>query len=273
MIVGLGGNNGTTVVAGAIANREKLSWRTKTGVQHANYFGSMLLSSTVRLGSNEKGEDVYVPFSSLLPTAHPNDMVFGGWDINGANLAEAMERAQVLDYELQRQLVPYLKGITPLPSIYYPHFIAANQADRANHLIPGSKKDHLEKLRQDIRDFKTQNEVDKVIILWSANTERFSSIIPGVNDTAANLLQSIEKGESEIAPSTIFAVASILEGVPYINGSPQNTFVPGVIDLAVQHNVYIGGDDFKVYILSFPPTPPPPSPPPPLLFFLFVLPL
>lgn len=58
-------------------------------------------------------------------------------------------------------------------------------------------------------------------------------------------MQAIEKGESEVSPSTVFAVASILEGVPYINGSPQNTFVPGVIDLSMQHNVYIGGDDFK----------------------------
>ena len=30
-----------------------------------------------------------------------------------------------------------------------------------------------------------------------------------------------------------------------MNGSPQNTFVPGVIDLAEQENVFIGGDDFK----------------------------
>jgi len=245
MIVGLGGNNGTTVVAGAIANREKLTWRTKSGVQHANYFGSMLMSSTVRLGSNDKGEDVYVPFSSMLPMVHPNDMVFGGWDINGANLADAMARAEVLEFDLQRQLVPYLKAITPLPSIYYPDFIAANQADRADNVLPGSKKEQLEKLRQDIRDFKANNDVDKVIVLWSANTERFSSIIPGVNDTAANLLQSIEKNEPEVAPSTMFAVASILEGVPYINGSPQNTFVPGAMELALQHHVYIGGDDFK----------------------------
>jgi myo-inositol-1-phosphate synthase len=176
MIVGLGGNNGSTVVAGAIANREGISWHTKTGVQHSNYYGSMLLSSTVRLGENSNGQDVYVPFNTLLPTVHPNDMVFGGWDINGANLAEAMERAQVLDYDLQRQLIPYMKAITPLPSIYYPDFIAANQADRANSLIPGSKKEQLEKLRQDIRNFKKNSNVDKVIIMWSANTERFSSI-------------------------------------------------------------------------------------------------
>jgi len=37
----------------------------------------------------------------------------------------------------------------------------------------------------------------------------------------------------------------VLEGSMYINGSPQNTFVPGVIELAEKHNVMIGGDDFK----------------------------
>ena len=31
----------------------------------------------------------------------------------------------------------------------------------------------------------------------------------------------------------------------YINGSPQNTFVPGVIELAEEKRVYVGGDDFK----------------------------
>lgn len=40
-------------------------------------------------------------------------------------------------------------------------------------------------------------------------------------------------------------MACILEGSPFINGSPQNTFVPGAIELAIEHNVFIGGDDFK----------------------------
>ena len=31
----------------------------------------------------------------------------------------------------------------------------------------------------------------------------------------------------------------------YINGSPQNTFVPGVVELATQKDVMIAGDDFK----------------------------
>lgn len=82
-------------------------------------------------------------------------------------------------------------------------------------------------------------------MLWTANTERFSEIKPGLNQTADELLNSIRENADEISPSTIFAVAAILEGAHYINGSPQNTLVPGVIELAKKHEVFIGGDDFK----------------------------
>jgi myo-inositol-1-phosphate synthase len=88
--------------------------------------------------------------------------------------------------------------------------------------------------------------LESVVILWTANTERYSEEIVGVNDNWDNLSKAIAKDESEISPSSLFAVASILEGCPYINGSPQNTFVRGVLDLSVQKGVSIGGDDFKV---------------------------
>lgn len=85
----------------------------------------------------------------------------------------------------------------------------------------------------------------QVIVLWTANTERYSSVISNFNDTSDNLLAAIERNETEVAPSTLYAVACIQEGVPFINGAPQNTFVPGLIDYAVKKNVLIAGDDFK----------------------------
>ena len=139
-----------------------------------------------------------------------------------------------------------MEKMVPLPGIYYPDFIAANQEDRADHVLPGmDKQKHLEKIRQDIRKFKKDNGVDKVVIMWSANTERFSEIVPGVNDTIDNLMSSIKRGIKNVSSSTIYAVASILEGSSFINGSPQNTLVPGVIDLARSKGVWIVGDDFK----------------------------
>ncbi len=37
----------------------------------------------------------------------------------------------------------------------------------------------------------------------------------------------------------------MLEGCAFVNGSPQNTFVPGLVELAENHGVFLAGDDFK----------------------------
>jgi len=244
MLVGLGGNNGTTLTAGIIANREGIKWNTKDGVQTPNFWGSLTQSSTCRIGAFQ-GEEVHVPFKALLPMVEPTDVVLGGWDISSANLKDAMERSRVLDFDLQRQVAPFMKDMHPLPSIYDPDFIASNQQARADNLIKGSKAEQMAKVREDIREFQAAHSLDKVVVLWTANTERYAELVTGLNDTEANLRAAIEKGEKEISPSTLFALACIDEGVPFINGSPQNTFVPGVIEAAVRLGSLIGGDDFK----------------------------
>jgi len=244
MLVGWGGNNGSTVTAGILANRKGLSWKTKEGVQHANYWGSVTQAATCRIG-NFQGEEVYVPFKNMLPMVNPNDCAIGGWDISGMNLADAMERAKVLEYDLQVQLRDSMKGMVPLPSIYDPSFIAANQAERADNCIKGTKAEQVDQIRKDIENFKSENGLDSVVVLWTANTERYSEVVVGLNDTRENLEKAIKEGHSEISPSTLFAWACITDQVPFVNGSPQNTFVPGVVEYAVSNNSFIGGDDFK----------------------------
>jgi myo-inositol-1-phosphate synthase len=154
MLVGWGGNNGTTVTAGILANRRGLSWETREGPRAANYYGSVVMGSTIKLGTNAKtAKDVNIPFHDILPMVHPNDLVIGGWDISGMNLAEAMDRAAVLEPTLKSQVKKEMAEMVPLPSIYYPDFIAANQEDRADNCIAGSKAslEHVEQIRKDIR--------------------------------------------------------------------------------------------------------------------------
>lgn len=247
MLVGWGGNNGTTLTATWLANKHNISWHTREGVQTPNYIGSLVRASTLRLGVDaETGKDVHIPMCDMLPMVHPNDLVIGGWDISGMPMDQAMRRAKVMEWDLQQQLQPHMSQMVPLPSIYYPDFINANQEDRADNVLPGDNKQaHLDKIRRDIREFKAANDLDKVIVLWTANTERYSELIPGVNDTASNLEQAVAQNHDEVSPSTVFAMACIYEGVPYINGAPQNTFVPGCMELAEQYGGFIGGDDFK----------------------------
>ena len=54
-------------------------------------------------------------------------------------------------------------------------------------------------------------------MLWTANTERYCDVLEGVHDSADNLLEAIRREHEEVSPSTIFAVASILEGVSWCN--------------------------------------------------------
>ena len=156
MMVGWGGNNGSTVTAGILANKLRVSWSTKEGLKHPNYFGSLTQASTINIGTDSEGATVYIPFKNILPMVNPNDFVLGGWDISKVNLGASMQRAQVLDYDLQQKLLPHMKEIVPLPSIYYPDFIAANQSERADNLLCGSKQQNLNDIRSHIKNFKLE---------------------------------------------------------------------------------------------------------------------
>uniref|UniRef100_A0A0M3HSW5 Inositol-3-phosphate synthase n=1 Tax=Ascaris lumbricoides TaxID=6252 RepID=A0A0M3HSW5_ASCLU len=245
MLVGFGGNNASTLLGSILANKHNLTWTTRQGEQKANYYGSITQSTTIHIGWDGE-KQVYVPFNKILPMVEPNDLIIDGWDINNANLYEAMRRAKVFEPELQEKLRPYMEGIIPKPSIYYPDFIASNQETRANNIIrASSKQQYVQQIRNDIRQFKQHNNLECVVVLWTASTERYVDVREGLNMNADEILSSIARNDNEISPSNLFAVAAILEGAHYINGSPQNTLVPGIIDLAERHKVFVGGDDFK----------------------------
>uniref|UniRef100_T1GWJ0 Inositol-3-phosphate synthase n=1 Tax=Megaselia scalaris TaxID=36166 RepID=T1GWJ0_MEGSC len=76
MLVGWGGNNGSTLTAALEANRRKLQWRKRTGVQTANWFGSITQASTVLIGHDDNGKDVYLPMNELVPMVNPDDIDF-----------------------------------------------------------------------------------------------------------------------------------------------------------------------------------------------------
>ena len=70
-----------------------------------------------------------------------------------------------------------LEEIRPLPAVLNPDYIAANQSDRADNLLTGTNQELIDIIRQDIRDMKERT--DKVIVLWTANTEMF--LLPEIN--------------------------------------------------------------------------------------------
>ncbi|CAL8109333.1 unnamed protein product [Orchesella dallaii] len=245
MMVGWGGNNGTTFTGMCLANKHNLTWHSKVGEHKADFLGSVSMIGTFPVGLNEAGEEVFAPVRHMLPMLNPTEMEIDGWDISNMNLADGMKRAAVFDWELQEKLRSHMEHLKPRKAVFFQDFVAANQADRVNNVLTGSKFEQMEQIRADICDFKKEKNLDKVIILWVGNTERFSEIASGLNDTWENLEKAMKASAHEISPSTVYAAAAILEGCAFINGSPQNTLVPGILELAEKHKVMIVGDDLK----------------------------
>ncbi len=244
MLVGLGGNNGSTFTAGLIANRKGLTWATRAGEQKANFYGSFTQSATTHVGFqfNEADgslTDVFKPVKELLPMVDPVDFDVCGWDISKQNLYEAARRGHVLEPTLIEQLKGDLEAIEPMPAVLNPDYIAANQADRTDNVRVGSNEELIGFLQEDIRACKARN--DKVIVLWTANTEMF--LLPEIN--ALDDLEERIRTNSPLPASVLYCVAAIREGVTYLNGSPQNTFHPAVVELAKKRGSFLGGSDFK----------------------------
>jgi myo-inositol-1-phosphate synthase len=84
-------------------------------------------------------------------------------------------------------------------------------------------------------------KTDKVVVLWTANTEMF--LLPEIN-TVDDLEARIANND-KLPSSVLYVVATIQESCLYLNGSPQNTFHPAVVEYARRHGALIAGSDFK----------------------------
>ena len=84
-------------------------------------------------------------------------------------------------------------------------------------------------------------KTDKVIVLWTANTEQY--MLPEMQ-TLEELHDKIEKN-MPLPASVLYCMAAIEEQVLYLNGSPQNTFQPAIVQYAKKMGGLIAGSDFK----------------------------
>ena len=80
----------------------------------------------------------------VAPQVHVSSALHAGLCRKGTKKKPGLQKlragAQVIDFELQRQLAPHMRDMQPLPGVFDPDFIAANQGARADHLVKGSKQ-------------------------------------------------------------------------------------------------------------------------------------
>src|SRR6059058_5516926 len=205
---------------------------------HSKPIGSLTQMATIRLGKRTENRAPLI--KDFVPLASLDDIVFGAWDPFPDDAYTAAKKAGVLEERDLEPLKDFLSAIKPMPAVFENKYVT-----RINGKNVKTKRDLAEQLRQDIRDFKSRNKCDRVVIVWCASTEIF--IKPGPKHaTLEQFERAMENNDEEIAPSMLYAYAAIMEGIPFCNGAPNlSVDIPALVQLANERGVPISGKDFK----------------------------
>jgi myo-inositol-1-phosphate synthase len=230
MTVGLGAV-ATTFVAGVASVRKGLS----------KPIGSLTQMGSIRLGKRtDKRSPMIKDFVSL---AGLDDLVFGAWDIFPDNAYEAAVKAGVLRPEHLDPVRGELEALKPWPAVFDQHYV--KKLDGPNVKKAANKYEHALLLMEDIRKFKEENKLDRLVMIWCASTEIFIKEDP-VHATVASLEKAMKANHPAVAPSMVYAYAALKSGVPFANGAPNLTVdIPAMRELARETGLPIAGKDFK----------------------------
>src|ERR1051326_3847821 len=203
--------------------------------------GSLTQLGTVRLGKRTDARSPLI--KKLVPLADLKDLTFGGWDIFKDNAFQAASKAGVLNDKDLGNVETFLSGITPMKAAFDREYV--KKLDGSWVKKGKSKYDLALQIKEDIANFRKSKRVSRLVTCWCGSTEVF--IRPEeVHSTPQKFVEAMKANHSAIAPSMLYAWASITSGVPFANGAPNLTVdIPAIQQLAQEHNVAICGKDFK----------------------------
>ncbi len=203
--------------------------------------GSLTQMATIRLGKRTENRSPLI--RDFAPLATLDDLVFGAWDPFPDNALTAARHAGVLDPRDIDPIADFLESIVPMPAVFDNKYVT--RINGTNVKKGKTKRDLAEQLRQDIRDFRTRNKLDRLVMVWCASTEIYIKAGPQ-HATIEQFEKAMERNDDAIAPSMLYAYAALMEGVPFCNGAPNLTVdMPCLVQLAQEKGLPISGKDFK----------------------------
>jgi myo-inositol-1-phosphate synthase len=230
LLVGLGAVS-TTFIAGVLAIRRGL----------AAPIGSLTQMGTIRLG--KRTENRIPRINEFVQLAALEDLEFGAWDIFPEDAYESAGTAGVLDAALLEKLREPLAAIRPMPAVFDRQYV--KRLDGPNVKRGEDKRDLIEQLRADIRNFARTKQTERLVMLWCGSTEVFCSEGAAHHSLAA-FERAIDTNDPTISPSMLYAYAALKENVPFVNAAPNLTVdTRALIQLANEQHVPVAGKDLK----------------------------
>ncbi len=231
LVVGMNGAVASTFITGVLSIRKGL----------AKPIGSVSQMQTIRIG--KRIDNNFPLIKDFVPLANLDDMVFGGWDIEDKDMYEATSGNGVLSEKDVNAVKEDLQKLHCMPAVFEQRYVQKLHGDFVKKA--DSKLDYANQVREDIRKFKEEKGVDRVVMIWCGSTEVYMQM-SDVHQTVEAFEKGLAENHAGISPSMIYAYAGLMEGVPYVNGAPNLTVdMPAMMELADRTKLPISGKDFK----------------------------
>lgn len=233
--------------------------RRKIGVWLIGAKGGVATTVTVGLIALKKGLApqaglaTALPYLASLDLPQWADFTLGGHEIRPTTLVDEAQQlvkvSRALDGDLVARCKPELdkidKNIRPGTLFNVGATIKKFASDELRKQSD-TPRGAIERIQADLKEFQTRNDLEQVIVVNLASTEppADEAAIPERWKDLAKLLEKPKK--CPLAASSLYAIAALELGMPYINFTPSLGSAPPAIDeLALERETCHMGHDGK----------------------------
>ena len=195
-----------------------------------------------------------LPMCESLPLVNWDDVVVGGHEIRKTDLlTEAIKLSRdsrVIDRETiiacEDDLASFQKNIRPgvlrRCGLTIEKLADCEDSQRTVNL---SARACIDQIGSDLQQFAETNSLDRVVVVNVASTEPApdQSQLP---ETWAALAENLESSDCALPSSSLYAIAAIENGFPFVNFTPSvGGDIPAIEELAIERKVCLAGKDGK----------------------------
>jgi myo-inositol-1-phosphate synthase len=192
-----------------------------------------------------------LPRFASLPLAGWSDFTLGGHEIRETTLLAAAQQLVRNNHALDGELVAQLKtDLNKLDGNIRPGTVLnagkaiESLAAPAVRQLRESPREAIERLQADLADFTKKNNLDQTIVVNVSSTEPplEAELPPRWKD----LSKLLDKKKSPLPPSSLYAIAALDRGHPFVNFTPSvGSALPAIEELAIERGTCHMGRDGK----------------------------
>ena len=168
-----------------------------------------------------------------------DNMVFAGWDIRRDNMYNAVQRHGVFRKDQLEEIKGDLESMVSWPAIFDKEY--AKNLD-GEHLTLGTHREQIDAVCKHIEVFKSENNLDRVVMVNLASTEKWMEPVSAY-ETLAGFEEAVDRNDMCISPTMRYFYAANKMGVPHVNFAPSLANIPALIEHSDKcKNPYAGMD-------------------------------